>query len=158
VKAVALGTATITVTTQDGGKTATCAVTVTGAISITGPTGMFVGKTATFTANVTGLSNTAVNWSATGGSFSGNTYTAPQTAGTYTITATSVADQAVKQSVQVKVSAASFDANTKTNPSLLGIGKAFGSTNSADLDKYDFDNSGRVDDGDLTLLFAEMGW
>jgi hypothetical protein len=40
----------------------------------------------------------------------------------------------------------------------LGLAGAFGSTAVADLEKYDFDNSGRIDDGDLTMLFAEMGW
>jgi len=157
----AVGTYTVRATSQaDTTKsdTATVTVTLSGAISITGPKGLFLGRTGTFTAAVTGLANNAVNWSATGGSFSGSTYTAPQMAGMCTVTATSVQDSTVKASVQVKVSSAAFDGNAKTSPHLLGIVRTFGSTNSADLEKYDFDNSGRVDDGDLTLLYTEMGW
>src|SRR6266852_5747447 len=50
-------------------------------------------KSALGTATVTGTSNTAVTWSATGGTItSGGLYTAPGSAGTFTVTATSVAD------------------------------------------------------------------
>jgi uncharacterized protein YjdB len=58
VTAVAAGTATITATTADGGKTATCAVTVTTPIAVTGVSlnqdalSLVVGGTATLTATV----------------------------------------------------------------------------------------------------------
>jgi Concanavalin A-like lectin/glucanases superfamily/Abnormal spindle-like microcephaly-assoc'd, ASPM-SPD-2-Hydin len=46
-----------------------------------------------FAASVTGTTNTAVTWSASGGSISSSgLYTAPATTGTYTVRATSVAD------------------------------------------------------------------
>ncbi len=51
------------------------------------------GTTQQFTATVTGTTNTSVNWSATSGTISYmGYYTAPSTPGTYTVTATSVAD------------------------------------------------------------------
>ena len=59
--------------------------------------------TQAFAANVRGAFNTAVTWSANGGSFSGSTWTAPSTTGTYTITATSVADPTKSNSTTVTV-------------------------------------------------------
>jgi hypothetical protein len=51
------------------------------------------GATQRFTATVTGASDTAVSWSATGGDITREgVYTAPGTAGTYTVRATSVVD------------------------------------------------------------------
>ena len=59
------------------------------------------------TATVTGNSNTAVTWSASGGTLtpSGNAarFTAPSTEGTYTVTATSVADPSASASIQILV-------------------------------------------------------
>ena len=49
------------------------------------------GKVA-FNATVTGGDTDNLTWSASGGSFTGNSWTSPNTAGTYTITATSVDD------------------------------------------------------------------
>jgi hypothetical protein len=52
-------------------------------------------QTVTFTAAVANATNTAVTWSvqeAAGGSFTNNVYTAPSTAGTYHVQATSQAD------------------------------------------------------------------
>jgi hypothetical protein len=43
-------------------------------------------------------------------------------------------------------------------PQLLGLAAAFGSAAATDLDRYDFDGSGAVGDGDLDMLSAEMGW
>ena len=66
------------------------------------------GGTAPFTATVSGTSNTAVTWSATGGSLTVNgniaDYTAPYTEGTYIVTATSVADPSKSASAEVLVS------------------------------------------------------
>jgi len=62
------------------------------------------GHTQQFTATVTGSGNTAVTWSATGGSVSSiGLYTAPSTAGTYTVKATSAADSAKTASATVTV-------------------------------------------------------
>lgn len=57
-----------------------------------------------FTASVTGTSNTAVTWSATGGSISSSgAYTAPATPGTYVVKATSVADPTKSASSSITV-------------------------------------------------------
>jgi hypothetical protein len=67
---------------------------------------MQVGKTQQFTATVTGSTNTAVNWSATGGTISSSgLYTAPNTAGSYMVRATSVADTSKLASATVNVTA-----------------------------------------------------
>ena len=65
---------------------------------------LLTGGTQQFTATVTGSRNTAVTWSATGGtvSFSG-LYTAPTTTGTYTVTATSEANSTKSASATVTV-------------------------------------------------------
>ncbi len=57
-----------------------------------------------YTAVVSGAVNTAVTWTSGGsGTWSGSTWTAPATAGTYTITATSVADPTKSNSTTVTV-------------------------------------------------------
>src|ERR1041385_1213174 len=63
-----------------------------------------IGGAQQFSATVTGSTNTAVTWSATGGTISttGN-YTAPNQAGTFTVTARSVADTTKSQSATVTV-------------------------------------------------------
>jgi hypothetical protein len=62
--------------------------------------------TATFAATVTGDSNTAVTWSASAGTITAaGVYTPPMKAGTYTITATSVADTVQKGFASVVVTA-----------------------------------------------------
>jgi hypothetical protein len=67
---------------------------------------MLTSGTQQFTATVTGTTNTAVTWSATGGSISsGGLYTAPSTAGTYTVKVTSVADNTKSASATITVSA-----------------------------------------------------
>ncbi len=67
---------------------------------------MLTSGTQQFTATVTGTTNTAVTWSATGGSISSSgLYTAPSTAGTYTVKVTSVADNTKSASATITVSA-----------------------------------------------------
>jgi len=108
----AAGSYTVTATSAaDTSKSASASVTVSAApvvaISISpGSASLSTGGTQQFTATVTGSSNTAVNWSASGGSISsaGN-YTAPATAGTYKVTATSAADSTKSASANVTVSA-----------------------------------------------------
>ncbi len=61
----------------------------------------------TLTATVTGSSNTAVTWACTGGTITAaGVYTAPSTAGSYTCTATSVADPTKTVPITVTVTAA----------------------------------------------------
>ena len=63
---------------------------------------MATGGVQQFTANVTGTSSTGVKWSASGGTISSTgVYTAGNTAGSYTVTVTSVADSS--KSAQAKV-------------------------------------------------------
>ncbi len=60
-----------------------------------------------FSASVVGSTNTAVTWSTTGGNVSSNGYyTAPATAGTYTVKATSVADTTKSATATVTVTPA----------------------------------------------------
>lgn len=60
-----------------------------------------------FTASVSGVvSDHSVTWSSSGGTWSGNTWTAPAQPGTYTITATSVEDPSASSTAQVVVVAA----------------------------------------------------
>ena len=88
---------------------ATVAVSTTTVVSVTiSPTSasMLTGGTQQFSATVSGSNNTAVTWSATGGTVSASgLFTAPSTAGTYTITATSTANTPSSDSSTVIVSA-----------------------------------------------------
>ena len=64
------------------------------------------GQQAQFTATVSGTSNLAVNWAASGGTISSTgIYQAPSAAGTYTVTATSAADPTKSSSATVTVAA-----------------------------------------------------
>lgn len=96
----------------DPSKSASATVTVTAAPAVAvavSPTSASVqpGATKQFTANVTGTTNTAVTWSATGGTISaGGLYIAPATAGNYTVRATSVADTSKSASAAVTVAQA----------------------------------------------------
>jgi hypothetical protein len=112
----------------DSTASASAAVTVTAAVSVSispASASILVNGTQQFTATVTGSSNTAVTWSATAGSVSSSgLYTAPGTAGTYTVKATSVADNTKSASATVTVSTAPVVAVTisPTSASLLTNG------------------------------------
>ena len=69
------------------------------------------GGTQTFSARVTGTTNTAVTWSVPGGDANGTitstgVYTAPATPGTYRVIAASVADPSKRATATVTVTAA----------------------------------------------------
>ncbi len=65
------------------------------------------GHSQQFSATVSGSTNTGVTWAATGGSISSSgMYTAPVSAGSYLVTATSMADTTVSGSAAVTVTAA----------------------------------------------------
>lgn len=106
------GTLTVRATSvADTTKSASATVTVTATpvvlVAIT-PTSASIStnQTKQFTASVTGTGNTAVTWSATGGSVSASgLYSAPGSAGTFTVTATSVADNSKSASATVTVTA-----------------------------------------------------
>ena len=114
VTAVSAGEATITVTTEDGGKTATCKVTVkpqnvlVTAISVPSTATLYVGNTATLTATVTptNATNQKVTWSSNNESVAtvgtDGTVTAVS-AGTATITATAQDGSGISGSCVVTV-------------------------------------------------------
>ena len=116
VTGVSVGTATITVTTEDGSKTAECTITVTYApatsITISGNNSLVVGgATSQLTATVAPAgANQAVTWSSGSTSVATvNATTGVVTAvapGTAVITATSAADSTVKATYTVTVTAA----------------------------------------------------
>jgi len=97
----------LTVTNQ-AGTTATATLTVrVQDVKVAGITPLApkvsVNSSTAFTATVTGAVNTAVNWSSTGGSWLGNTWTAPDTTGVYTLKATSSADPSKSATTVVTV-------------------------------------------------------
>jgi Abnormal spindle-like microcephaly-assoc'd, ASPM-SPD-2-Hydin len=103
------GTYTVTATSAaDTSKSASATVTVSQPIAVSlSPTSasLQAGGQQQFTAYVSGTSNTAVNWSASGGTItSGGLYTAPSTAGTYSVKAVSAADPTKSASASVVVS------------------------------------------------------
>ena len=124
------------------------------------PSGVFAGEQVTFRAVVVGLYDNEVAWTASAGSMDRKTgvFTPPDSTQMVTISVACATEPSLGASVQVKNNNGKFDDNTKTSPDLLGFARAFGSKAGADLNKYDFDNSATVDDGDLTTLFAGMGW
>jgi len=109
----------------DTSKTSMATVTVTAppvvAISVSPTTAsLLTGATQTFTATVTGSANTAATWAvqegASGGTItSGGLYTAPGSAGTYHVVATSVADTSKTATATITVSALA-SALTYTDP------------------------------------------
>jgi hypothetical protein len=108
-----VGTYTVTATSAaDSAKSASAIVTVSQttpvSISISPSTvSLSTGGQEQFTANVSGTSNTAVTWSASGGTVStSGLYVAPATAGTYTVTAVSAADTTKSASATASVSVA----------------------------------------------------
>ena len=83
-----------------GGATSTVSVTVSPTTASSQ-----AGQQTQFTATVSGTTNTAVTWTASGGTVtSGGQYTAPSSAGTYTVTATSAANSSKSASTAVTVS------------------------------------------------------
>jgi hypothetical protein len=139
------GSYTVTATSAaDTTKSASATVTVSAAplVSITiSPTSasLLTGGTQQFTAMVTGTANTAVTWSATGGTISSSgLYTAPNTGGTLTVTATSAADTTKSASATVTVSAPTLSVSMSPTSASLSTGSmqqftatVTGATNSA---------------------------
>jgi hypothetical protein len=124
------GTYTVKATSEaDKSKSGTATITVHAptqvGVSINPQTAsLAVGGTKSFTASVTGSSNTAVNWSTTGGTISGTgstvTYKAPSTAGTYTVKATSAADKSKSGTATITVHA-STQVGISLNPQTASL-------------------------------------
>ncbi len=101
-------TYTLTVTDSKGNiVSTTCLVTPsTVSISAISPGNQILAPAQIpFSATVTGGITNNLTWSATGGSFTGNVWTAPSTAGVYTITATSVDEPSVSATTTITISA-----------------------------------------------------
>src|SRR5207248_474390 len=83
------------------------------------------GGTQQFTATVSGATNTAVTWSASGGSISSSgLYTAPSTAGTYSVKDTSVADTTKSANAVVTVTAPTVAISISPTASSLQAGQS----------------------------------
>ena len=138
------GTYTVTATSAaDSTKSASATITVTQptqvSISVSpGAANIQTGGQQQFTASVFGTSNTGVAWKATGGTVTTTgLYTAPSTAGTYTVTATSAADSTksasatitVPQPTQVSISVSPDTANIQTGGQQQFTASVFGTSN-----------------------------
>jgi hypothetical protein len=101
-------TYTLTVTDSKGDVlSATCVVTPT-PVTLTpiSPANQTVAPAATsFTSTATGGATDGITWTATAGTFNGSVWTPPNTAGTYTITATSVDEPSVFVKTTITLSA-----------------------------------------------------
>ena len=140
------GTYTVTATSAaDSSKSASAAVTVTQPIQVSisvSPTtaSLQTGAQQQFSAAVSGTTNTAVTWKASGGTVtSAGQYTAPSSAGTYTVTATSAADSSksasaavtVTQPIQVSISVSPTTASLQTGAQQQFSAAVSGTTNTA---------------------------
>ena len=113
----AVGSATISISEADSGKSLSLPLSVVPAVSITpvSPTVEIRGA-ATFVGTVVGPVNTAVTYSVQEGSSggtitSGGVYTAPGARGTYHVVATSVADTSRKATATVTVTSGGLNVN-----------------------------------------------
>lgn len=101
-------TFTLTVTDSKGNVVSTTCLVTPGAVSISsispGNQTLAPGQIP-FSATATGGATNNLTWTATGGTFTGNVWTAPTTAGTYTITATSVDQPSVSVTTTITISA-----------------------------------------------------
>jgi hypothetical protein len=100
--------ATVTATLGDATDSLGVHVKVPVAVSVN-PAGaaLTAGQSTQFTATVSGTPNTAVTWTATGGAITqAGLYTAGPTGGTFSVTATSVADPTASRTVPVSVQGA----------------------------------------------------
>lgn len=82
----------------------------TATVAVTPPTAFLLqGETRSFTATITGVTDTSLTWSASGGSVDGEgdtvQFTAPHEAGEFTVTATSTVDSSASGSATISVAA-----------------------------------------------------
>ena len=102
-------TYTLTATNSGGSATATTTVTITSGTAVAvalspGSASLATGATRQFTPTVTGTNNTAVTWTATGGTVSSSgLYTAGASAGSFTVTATSAQDSTKSASATITI-------------------------------------------------------
>ena len=149
VSAKAAGTATITVTTEDGGKTASCTVTVTD-VAVTGVTlnksSVTITRlgTETLTATIApaNATNQNINWSSsnTGVATVSNGTITGVSAGSATITATSAADSTKKATCTVTVNPIVVS-SVSLNKSTLSLGIGVDETLIATVNPSNADNT-----------------
>ena len=143
-------------TWSTGSRFDTCLVSMFGAGALTSPTppppttvsltlspttvSLQPGQQAQFTAAVTGTTNSAVNWGASGGTISSTgMYNAPSAAGTFTVTATSAADPTKSSSAivtvasqpQVSISISPTFSSLQTGGQQLFVATISGTSNTA---------------------------
>lgn len=149
VSAVSAGTATITVTTEDGGKTASCTVTVTD-VAVSGVTlnksSLTIARlgTETLTATVapSNATNKNINWSSSNSSVAtvSNGTVTGVSAGTATITVTSAADSTKKATCTVTVTPIAVQ-SVSLNKNELGLGIGVDETLTATVSPSNADNT-----------------
>ena len=149
VTAVSAGTATITVTTEDGSKTASCTVTVTD-VAVSGITlnksSLTIARlgTETLTATVapSNATNKNINWSSSNTSVAtvSNGTVTGVSAGTVTITATSAADSSKKATCTVTVTPIAVT-GVSLNKSELSLGIGVDETLTATVSPSNADNT-----------------
>ena len=108
----------------DTTKSATAVITVTAAIAVNisqTAANLITGAQVGLTASVINTTNLGINWTTTGGTLSAatggsTTFTAPTTPGTYTVTATSAADNTKKAICTMTVAAVSISVSADQNP------------------------------------------
>jgi hypothetical protein len=134
------------------------------------PKALFVGDAAQLRASADSRVAGDIEWSASHGHFSSaagpsTTYTAPSSVppgdGRATVAAAVPYMPSVGGEARVLIRSLAwteFDGNSSTDPQLLGLAAAFGSTARADLDKYDVNGDGAIDNEDLSMLFKALGW
>jgi M6 family metalloprotease-like protein len=137
-------------------------IVITGLTFQSAPNALFTGQTWTFHAKLTGITG-GINWYASAGTIhpTSGFFTAPSSAETLTITATSVQSPSINARVEVRIRPSEmiyFDGSTRTSPSFLGFANAFGTTSSENLAKYDLTGDGEIDDDDVEMLFRVMEW
>ena len=163
------GTYTITATSvEDTSKSASATVVVlAGFIEfISPPKALFIKDKVEIQANVVGLENQAMAWSALLGSITADgQYTAPsEVVGFHqmeTIVAESLQDPSVWAQLQIRINnetILTFDGNGPKTPQLLDLANALYSTDPADIAKYDLNGDGLIDEEDIIILFKRMGW
>jgi hypothetical protein len=138
------GTYTVTATSSaDSTKSASATITVSQSTQVSISVSPYTANIQTggqqqFTASVLGTSNTGVAWKATAGTVTmSGLYTAPSTAGTYTVTATSAADSTksasstitVSQPAQVSISVSPYTANIQTGGQQQFTASVLGTSN-----------------------------
>ena len=153
-------TYTLTVT-GTGGNIVTTAVTVNPTsvtiTSITPANQTMAGAPQAFSATASGGATDSLTWSsAAGGTFSGNTWTPPNTPGAYTITATSVDNPAVSVTTQATISAPVITAQPVSKNVCSGYSQSLSIGANYATNYQWFFNGGAIGNNSSTLSFPDI--